>query len=64
MFEHPLAGLGPAYAEAFNIGPVPSGSGPHVPDQARYDEDFSRQHGATYREVFDLADWDLALIHI
>jgi len=58
LFEHPLAGLGPAYAEAFNIGPVPSGSGPHVPDQARYDEHFSRQHGATYREVFDLADWD------
>ena len=58
LFEHPLAGLGPAYAEALNLGPVPSGSGPYTPDQARYDDDFSRQHGATYREVFDLADWD------
>ena len=58
LFEHPLAGLGPAYAEAFNLGPVPSGSGPYTPDQAQYDENFSRQHGATYREVFDLADWD------
>ncbi|NQT11235.1 MAG: penicillin acylase family protein, partial [Planctomycetes bacterium] len=58
LFEHPLAELGPAYAEAFNIGPVPSGSGPYTPDQARYDEGFSRLHGATYREVFDLADWD------
>jgi penicillin amidase len=61
LFEHPLAGLGPAYAEAFNVGPVPSGSGPHVPDQARYDDEFSRQHGATYRHVFDLADWDQGL---
>jgi len=61
LFEHPLAGLGPAYAEAFNIGPVPSGSGPYAPDQARYDDHFSRQHGATYREVFDLADWDKGL---
>jgi hypothetical protein len=44
----------PVYAEAPNIGPVPSGSGPYTPDQSRYDDDFSRQLGATYRELFDL----------
>jgi penicillin amidase len=61
LFEHPLAGLGPAYAKAFNVGPIPSGSGPYAPDQARSDERFRRQHGATYRHVFDLADWDKGL---
>ena len=57
-FKHPLAARGAAYGEAFNLGPVPSGSGPYTPDQARYDKDFARQYGASYRQVFDLADWD------
>jgi penicillin amidase len=62
LFKHPLAGLGPSYARAFNIGPYPGGSGPDAPDQARHDkQDFSRTHGATYRQVFDLADWDKGL---
>jgi penicillin amidase len=62
LFKHPLAGLGPSYARAFNIGPYSGGSGPDAPDQARHDKlDFSRTHGATYRQVFDLADWDKGL---
>lgn len=61
LFEHPLAALDPMYGKAFNVGPFPSGSGPHAPDQARYRDDFSRRHGATYRQVFDLADWDRGL---
>jgi len=60
-FAHPLAKLAPAYGTAFNVGPYASESGPHSPNQARYDTDFLRRHGATYRQVFDLADWDKAM---
>ncbi len=60
-FQHPLAGMGPQFEQAFNIGPFPSGSGPFTPDQARYDREFRRLHGASYRHVFDLADWDRGL---
>lgn len=58
FFRHPLAGMGPTFAKAFNIGPFPSGSGPFAPDQARYDGRFHRLNGASYRHVLDLADWD------
>jgi penicillin amidase len=59
LFEHPLAGLGPSHAGAFNVGPFPTGGGPHTPDQAKFDDKFMRIHGPTYRQVFDLADWDI-----
>lgn len=58
LFRHPLAGLGPTFARAFNIGPFPSGSGPFAPDQARYDGRLHRLNDASYRHVLDLADWD------
>ena len=58
LFRHPLAGLGPEFARAFNVGPLPSGSGPFAPDQARYDGGLHRLNGASYRHVLDLADWD------
>jgi penicillin amidase len=61
-FEHPLTKLNPAYEKAFSVGPYPSESGPHSPNQARYDGKFFRRHGATYRQVFDLADWDKAMV--
>jgi len=61
LFEHPLAKLDPAYQKTFSVGPYASESGPHSPNQARYDADFNRRHGATYRQVFDLADWDKAM---
>ena len=57
-FRHPCSQLGPAYSEAFDVGPVPSGSGRYTPDQAWFDEDFARYFGPTYRQVFDLSDWD------
>jgi penicillin amidase len=57
-FEHPLASLGPAYAKAFNLGPVPRGGDVHTPNNTRHDDNFRQVHGASYREVFDLADWD------
>ncbi len=58
LFKHPLARLGDAHATAFNVGPFESGSDPFAPDQARFDRNFSRLHGPTYRHLFDLADWD------
>jgi penicillin amidase len=61
-FEHPLAYLGPAYAKAFNPDPVERGGDSYTPNNARYDERFRQVHGASYRQLFDLADWDRALV--
>lgn len=60
-FEHPLASLGPAYAAAFNLNPVPRGGDVHSPNNTRHDDNFRQVHGASYRELFDLADWDRGL---
>jgi penicillin amidase len=60
-FEHPLAGLGPDYGRAFNTAPVERGGDSFTPNNARYDERFRQVHGASYRQLFDLADWDRAL---
>jgi penicillin G amidase len=57
-FEHPLASLGPAYAAAFNLGPVGRPGDVHTPNNTRHDDNFRQVHGASYRQVFDLADWD------
>lgn len=60
-FEHPLASLGPAYAQAFNLGPVARPGDVHTPNNTRHDETFRQVHGASYRHVLDLADWDRGL---
>jgi penicillin amidase len=60
-FRHPLSGLGPAYAKAFDLGPVPRGGEAHTPNNTRYDRAYRQVHGATYRQLFDLADWDRGL---
>ncbi len=60
-FEHPLATLGPAYAEAFNLGPVARPGEVNTPNTPRHDENFRQVHGASYRHVLDLADWDRGL---
>jgi penicillin amidase len=60
-FTHPLASLGPAYAQAFNLGPVERSGDGHTPNNTRHDDDFKQAHGASYRHVFDLADWDRGL---
>jgi penicillin amidase len=57
-FEHPLASLGPEYAAAFNLGPVPRIGDVHTPNNTRHDDNFRQVHGASFRQVFDLADWD------
>ena len=33
----------------------------NTPNNTRYDPDFKQIHGATYRHLFDLADWDKGL---
>lgn len=57
-FHHPLASMGPEYARAFNLGPVPRAGDGNTPLNTRHDKDFQQVHGATYRHVLDLADWD------
>ncbi|NLY00315.1 MAG: penicillin acylase family protein [Rhodopirellula sp.] len=60
-FRHPLATLGPAHAQAFNLGPVPRPGDVTTPNNTRANENFEQVHGATYRQVIDLSDWDGAL---
>jgi penicillin amidase len=60
-FRHPLAALGPAYAKAFNLGPVPRGGDAHTPNAASHNAKFEHTSGATYRHALDLADWDRGL---
>jgi penicillin amidase len=57
-FRHPLAALGPAYAKAFDLGPVPRPGDAHTPNAATHGATFEQTSGATYRHLFDLADWD------
>jgi penicillin amidase len=58
---HPLASLGAAYAKAFNLGPVARPGDANTPNNTRHDDNFQQVHGATYRHVLDLADWDRGL---
>jgi penicillin amidase len=60
-FRHPLATLAPAYAKAFNIGPMPRAGDAHTPNAASHDAKFAHTGGATYRHIFDLADWDCGM---
>jgi penicillin amidase len=60
-FRHPLSTLGPAYEKAFNLGPVGRGGDTHTPNNTGYNPKFEQITGATYRHLFDLADWDRGL---
>jgi penicillin amidase len=60
-FHHPLAPLGPAYAKAFNLGPLPRAGDAYTPNAGTYNSKFEHTSGATYRHVLDLADWDRGL---
>jgi penicillin amidase len=57
-FAHPLASMGPAYAKAFSLTPVARPGDVSTPNNTRHDDDFRQVHGASYRHVLDLADWD------
>lgn len=60
-FTHALASLGPAYEQAFNLGPVERTGDGHTPNNTRHDDNFKQVHGASYRHLFDLANWDRGL---
>jgi penicillin amidase len=60
-FTHPLATLGPAYAQAFNLGPVGRPGDGLTPNAASHNARFQQVSGASYRQLFDLADWDRGL---
>jgi penicillin amidase len=57
-FIHPLASMGDEYARAFNLAPVGRPGDGFTPNATRVNDKFQQQNGATYRHVFDLADWD------
>ena len=57
-FRHPLASMHADYAKAFNLGPFERTGDGNTPNNTRYDDNFQQLHGASYRHVFDLADWD------
>lgn len=61
-FNHPLATLGPEHAKAFSLGPIPRGGDAQTPNNTKHDDKFNQLHGATYRQLFDLADWNRALV--
>lgn len=60
-FRHTLATRDPLYAKLMNVGPFERGGDANTPNNARYDATFQQIHGATYRHLFDLADWDKGL---
>ncbi|MCI0682482.1 MAG: penicillin acylase family protein [Gemmataceae bacterium] len=60
-FHHALERLGPEYAKAFNLGPVERPGDVNTPNNTRHNEKFEQVHGASYRQLFDLADWDKGL---
>jgi penicillin amidase len=60
-FTHPLSVLGKPYAEAFSLPPIGRPGDGLTPNATRHNEKFEQVNGATYRHLFDLADWDLGL---
>lgn len=60
-FKHPLGALDPGIAKAFDVGPFERPGDANTPNNTRYDDQFRQVHGATYRHLIDLADWDRAV---
>lgn len=60
-FRHPLSGLGAAFAAVFDLGPVGRPGDGHTVHNTRHDAQFRQLHGASYRHLFDLSDWDHGL---
>jgi penicillin amidase len=61
-FIHPLGGVSPAAAALFDRGPSPRpGDGTTVDATSFGGSSFDQLAGASYREIFDLSDWDNAV---
>ncbi len=63
-YEHGLSPTADSSIRSFlNLGPLPVGGDEYTVHNTRYREsDFRQTHGATYREVMDLANWDRSLM--
>jgi len=61
-FKHPLADQQPVYAEVFNPAAVPRPGDGFTPNAASHNEQFVQTAGASYRQLFDLVDWDRGLV--
>ncbi|MGC1484974.1 MAG: penicillin acylase family protein [Candidatus Acidiferrum sp.] len=60
-FLHPL-GVAPSVSALFDRGPIPRpGDGYTVNATAFWGNSFDQLAGASYREIFDLSDWDNAV---
>jgi len=60
-FKHPLGGVAPGAATLLNRGPFPRpGDGSTVDATYFAGASFDQLAGASYREIFDLSDWDNA----
>lgn len=60
-FTHPMSSLGGAYAAALDLGPVPRPGDATTANATSHDPQFAQTAGASYRHIFDLADWDRGL---
>jgi penicillin amidase len=61
-FFHPLDGVAPAANALFDRGPIPRpGDGSTVNAAYFGGSSFDQLAGASYREIFDLSDWDAAV---
>ena len=56
LFQHPLANS-PARKAVFDLRPVERGGGAYTPNRAS-GPNYRQTHGASYRHVLDMADWD------
>ncbi len=58
-FRHPMSLLSPACADVFDRGPLGQAGDGLCPNATRYEAPpFEQVSGASYRQLFDLADWD------
>lgn len=53
-FRHPVT-------PAFDVGPFERSGDANTPNNTRHDAEFLQIHGASYRHLIDLADWDRAV---
>ncbi len=57
-FRHALSKAGNGFSSLFDLPSVERTGDGNTPNNTRYDEKYRQIHGASYRHVFDLADWD------
>lgn len=62
FFEHAVSsGVDEDVGETLNVGPEPMGGGNYTVGRAAHDDDFQLTHGASWRMVIDVGEWDNSL---